>query len=459
VLPKRIPFNGIVRGPGGAPLAGARVVAHGPEIWRDEYGEVVTGADGRYAFPGAVPGAITIVVQADGLAPLSHTGKIDKSTPSRIDLHLTAGRAIRGTVTDAKRTPLADAVVALGVWSGHKHVRWEASTDQQGEFRWDHAPPGPIALTATRDGFNIEQAVVAADKSDVSIVMAPVLRVSGRVLDAETGKPIAGARFMPGSTWKGSPGVWRNMSQLLGDDGVYRIDFPRSREFGERSESFTQHVLYAEAPGFVPMLSRPFNPDEGAQTFDFKLKRGTGVSGKALGPDGAPLADADVVIDTPHEYATVHQGKVGPHSVDDLLFVKTAADGSFTIPPQIGQYAVAVLHERGWALTTSEALSRDAVVKASPWARVEGSLVIGGKPAVNQGVSVDDYPYRERVPGASEIDFSVYGDTDEKGNFVFPRVLPGTSGWGRGCRSTRPFPPARPACRSAPLPGRRFAFS
>jgi hypothetical protein len=104
----------------------------------------------------------------------------------------------------------------------------------------------------------------------------------------------------------------------------------------------------------------------------------------------------------------------------------TDAAGRFSFAPDLEDFAVMAADEAGFALVRVEDLAASPEVRLQRWARVEGTLKIGGEPGANETVRLADafapeayYP-RAFPPYA----ISVETTTDAAGRFVFPRVPP-----------------------------------
>jgi hypothetical protein len=103
--------------------------------------------------------------------------------------------------------------------------------------------------------------------------------------------------------------------------------------------------------------------------------------GRVQRADGKPLAGAEVV----HTEPSVNGGR----SQDFLMYLRgprlayrlewqvtdTDADGSFAVyVPSDKSYQLIVLHEEGFALTTSEAFRQQSTITVKPWARIHGRI-------------------------------------------------------------------------------------
>ena len=161
---------------------------------------------------------------------------------------------------------------------------------------------------------------------------------------------------------------WRYDAAVAARNGLYELTFDDPRT----------PCVRIEAVGYHPAESRRFQSDEGNQVFDFTLRKAETVAGKkttATGvvrlPDGAALAGAEVVLVTPAAAPTFNNGRFTQRYRSPVF--TTAADGGFALPVPEGDYAIVVLHDRGFAERSGAQLAAEPVVTVQPWGRVEGS--------------------------------------------------------------------------------------
>src|SRR6185503_13935465 len=112
--------------------------------------------------------------------------------------------------------------------------------------------------------------------------------ISGTVVDSETGKPLANFKVFPGMTFMFPDGPlrWDRDNQFARFEGKFTFRFSEpeaARDFG----------LAIEAPGYLPAAS-PRYTNAGNYTHHFRLKKGHGIRGVAEGPDGKPIAGAQL---------------------------------------------------------------------------------------------------------------------------------------------------------------------
>jgi peroxiredoxin len=183
------------------------------------------------------------------------------------------------------------------------------------------------------------------------------------------------------------------------------------------------HRIRIEADGYMPGISRLIHGDEQESVINFVLQKATGISGIVRRPDGSALAAADVVLVAPSQPASIRNGQL-PYG-NDHRTGKTDDKGHFGFPPLEPPFTILVLHYRGFAEKTvdTKPSSEPYHLQIQPWGRVEGTLKIGKNPASGQQVSL----YYERQGNTPKTIpwWSGETKTDDKGNFLLERVIPG----------------------------------
>jgi thiol-disulfide isomerase/thioredoxin len=156
---------------GGEPIANARVLVgqrfvYGmPMGWTDE--------QGRFDIGGIRPGRTRITVQHPRFAPTIQPATIEPG--ERIDLSITmdSGSPIEGIVQTHDGKPAANVRVMAIRWQNTDTPGLRTITDDQGRFRFDHAPPGPIDFWFI-DPSNGSRTwkILRAGKTDYAIALA-----------------------------------------------------------------------------------------------------------------------------------------------------------------------------------------------------------------------------------------------------------------------------------------------
>jgi hypothetical protein len=263
---------------------------------------------------------------------------------------------------------------------------------------------------------------MSPSEQEYEITMPPLLKIHGKVVNAETAEPITDFKLLSGIDWGGGRSVsWQRRSIKTYTQGHYEIEF---------TFPYPAHLIRIEADGYKPGVSRAIGSDEGEVTIDFALEKGMGPTGIVRLADGTPGAGAEVILCTPSQGAYIRNGRNQQRR--DSQYVETKEDGKFSFPVQTDVYAIVVLHNEGYLEATDTELAESADLTLQPWATVTGKILIGKNPAANETVRLGfDRPIDRSAP-------RIYHDyravTDSNGTFVFDRVPPGEATISRSIR-------------------------
>ncbi|HYO12902.1 MAG TPA: carboxypeptidase regulatory-like domain-containing protein [Thermoanaerobaculia bacterium] len=267
--------------------------------------EGTTDATGRFEIGRLPAGRFDLMAQAEGFAPMVVPGvAVEGKAAARVDLGtvvLPPGMKVEGTVVDPQGQPLEGVRVAVQPTDFLSmrtfSLREEPSkTGPDGRFAISGLREGQrIDIKAWREGY-LQGAAVALDipaPGPVRIVLEPGARVAGRVV-TEDGKPIANVGvYASGEEGGLGMGRLRRGAARTDETGRFELD---GLEPGKL-------VLRAVAAGYLGAEAR-VEAVAGAETPDVRivLRMGAVVTGRVLGPDGAPVPGADVrVIQTSRE--------------------------------------------------------------------------------------------------------------------------------------------------------------
>ncbi len=407
----------------GRPLAGARIgLGADRQIMQRGFPSALTDAEGRFRFGQVPAGTQTVTAQSPGRAPeLADVVVAPGMKP--VEFRLGPGHVIRGRVVNPEDRPLDGVTVQAMNWKGHSSLDWTTKTDASGRFTWDSAPAEPVLLTLTRPGYTMAgQRAFRADTGETKVTMYPPLRVRGKVTDVRTGQLIERFTVVHGDYDRSAnrDGALRNVNWVRGG--------PWTNFTGGKYEVEYSHPLVAavavrvEAMGYKPATSEPFRMEAGDVAFDVRLEPGVGPSGVVRGLAGRPLAGAAVVLSTKSLRAQLCNGKFHEGGYPQVL---TGADGRFSFSAQTEPFRVFVDHESGFAEADERALAGRSPLTIQPWARIEGIVKIGTRPASGVQVRLSDTDYRWAPDEAMPITQAQQRKTDARGRYAFERVIPG----------------------------------
>lgn len=401
VMKKGETIEGRVIDKDGRPIPNARIYNseyywYGPKKPRG-----TTDKEGHFRISGVKPSVANqpqynadndteLTVEAPGYAPELLADV--RTTDSSIQVQLEPGRTIHGRVVDSDGKPVNGVNVSAWSWRGHsKRLHLEAKSDADGAFSLADAPVDEVQFGFRKEGYmGVDNFSMSPSGGKYSVTMKSPLKIIGSVVDAETGKPLEKFSLIEGIGYDdGRAPEWEGASAKTISNGRYEITI--------RQEGFSR-LVRVEAEGYMPAESRvfrPYNPDKGEITYDFKLRKAAPMTGLVLGLDGKPLADADVYLATSE--MTISNRKVDYLGQTDRKVsfyvnnstTKTDGEGHFKFAPEVEPFCLVVVHEHGVAMMTEEEFKSSAFLSVMPWAEENQTLRINRRPASGQAV---DFP-------------------------------------------------------------------
>lgn len=432
----------------GSPLPGATVGMRTNTMNDKESKRATTNDKGefRLVYTGAVQSHTSLLLTATSKDRAPDRKRVPLNEPIKpLELQLGLGRTLRGRITDMADKPLADVTVTVKEWRGFHPLEWRTQTDNDGRFIWQNAPTDGVVLSARKSGyldgvFNTGSGD-AGKASELTIRLAAVdaakappettnLRVHGSVVDAETGRPIPRFEVIPGMLFETWTNVhWERELKKTCADGTYEYTFDRS---------FRGRFLKIEVDGYAPGVSKKYIGNEGDVVLDFRLKRQAGPHGIVRSPDGKPVAGALVALATSAYGGGLRFQNSRLTLENPAIVTQTDAEGRFSFPAQSEDWFLVAVHDDGYREMTAATLTANSNVALEPWARVEGTLKVGGKPVANEFVVIN-YVNREAYsgfdPDLSRIDYWYEVATDANGHFQMDKLPRGDASIAHGPKS------------------------
>jgi beta-lactamase regulating signal transducer with metallopeptidase domain len=418
-LDRGLTVTGKVTDESGKPIVGALIRTK----FLNDIREAHTGADGVYTLAGCEPRSARIVVSAKGRATDMKELNIE-SEMQPVDFRMMPGGTVRIRALDEKGNPVPGARIFFQQWRGRfayfefNHISQFA--DKNGVWVWNEAPLDEFkADICPPDGMSLsEQPLIARPQEYVFRLPGPLV-VSGKVIDAVTRKPIKEFRVVPGVRSSETHMNWVPSETFSVSDGQYRI---------RETHGYFAHLVRIEADGYQAAVSRDIKSNEGIVSIDFELKKGMNIVAKVVTPRNLPAVGARVALGVAGSQINIHNGDFDDGST---YCTRQTADGTggFHFPPQDKDFQLIITHPSGYAhIKSSPEWDTARIIHLEPWARVEGTFLVGQNLAANVPVVLNVAgrdSYGNDVPS---IFTQHYVTTGPGGRFVFERVIPG-SGW------------------------------
>ena len=319
---------GRVRSVAGAPIPGA-TVAMGVNGGLGRITSISlhrrTDDEGRFVFEGLVPASYLLYVDGQGYATLNVERRLEaRISPAPLEFALEPAPRVEGRVLRADGAPAIDARIVARVQSvDGRSSREEVRTDQNGDFAFAPTRIGPLELAALLGdeiGTAESQQLVAGQKLNLTVKLAPGARVSGRVRFSN-GRPITNTRIE--GQGRARPMIDAH-SVRTDKEGRYNIG-----PFLPGQASIVIMVLGERTRWSGPPRPEQRNvvlsPGEHRRDLDLTLPTaGPGLRGRVQAHDGEPIPGVAIVATAQNEKGQSRGGQV--HTVTD-------SEGRFTFDP------------------------------------------------------------------------------------------------------------------------------
>ena len=447
-LRRGVIVEGRVTGPDEKPIENAVVV------WGDNPShsavprKFATDAKGRFRLPAQEPGETPLTVMAPNVAPQLRRIDARPGLPSQ-DFQMKPGKTAEVRFVDLAGEAVPGVHVDLREWKGSKSIQTSHDPnhpkmpdtgiprrgDEGGVWRWNSAPESSVKARMYKKGFASCDLEITGGDPPRTVTMKPEHRITGRVTDAETGRPVPDFTVVPvegHSRFKNGSLNERRWHARPGKDGSFDFlavleDFPKPTR------------LRIEAEGYRTQTGPEFRVgDDSPRTQDFQLSPSPPMAGVVLDPAGQPVRGARVLIATPRGAIHCNSDLGQPQQVCFELQpteeidlnsdfnnhqTSTDAEGRFKFPDPAAPFVVVVSANEGFAMADFAADRHDiGPLRLQPWASVRGQFFDGGQPV--KDAKVWFCLVRTRDPGRPTVYLGLQGVTDKDGRFAFPRVPP-----------------------------------
>lgn len=411
-IPTGIAVSGVVRDANGDPLSGVSVAATETPGGRtgmimrqivmgftgDEEDTVLTASDGTFTLR-VKEGTYDFAFRREGYAPKAVRAQtVTAQGGPTIETTLDPAVQITGRVT---RGGVGLADVRINSFGGGDS---SAVTGPDGAFTLDGLSAGSTRLMIRKDDdFIQDQRTVTAPARDVVFEFPAGGRVTGRVTEKGTRKPIT--TFQAG------------ISTSRGGGGFVMMAPPQLKSFTSDDGSFTlENVpagamnIVAQAPGYAGGRVN-VDVEEGKTASDVVIELETGVRllGKVTGPNGAALADASVQLQPSPTGSFARSGSMRRATTD--------SNGEFSLDSlDPGEETFVISHPKYLETTRTVTLKGREMrmdVQLSGGQRVTGVVVTDG------GMPVGDAEVRAFTATGMSSDVA---RTNASGAFEFPSL-------------------------------------
>ncbi len=380
---------------------------------------IATDAAGKFSFVVPQPGEISLMIQATGFKAKLQQLNAEPEVKS-MQVRLAKAEPFLGRVVDQNQAPVPGARVRLDSWNGSKALQWQTVVDEQGKFAWDSAPDGNVMFYVSATNHSSTRMSFSGGSGERAFMIRKLSRVVGRVIDAETQKPIDDFMVIRGRAYnEGEPMRWERYDTTRGRRGEYSA---RLTDYG----SNVRLQLMVEAVGYMPAVSAEFKA-AGVYTNDFVLKKARGISGVVQLADGTPVTNATVALLEPGDEAYMEKPGELRRVSSGGDFQRSNARGQFQFMPKLNPHMVLVSHALGFAELRASNVMASGTIVLQPWGRIAGKVRVGPGSQAGKSVSIQstDWEYGFEGRSSPPLSLALKAETDADGNFQVERVPPG----------------------------------
>ena len=418
VLPAALRIEGIVADESGQAVK--EVELRLVDVGRSDPGRPVKcDAQGRFSVVVPQPGDISLMAQAKGYRPKLQSIAAEPDMPP-LTFTLTKTQPFRGRVVDQGNDPIPGARVKLDSWNGSHLLQWQTLTDEKGGFVWDSPPDGNVMFYVSATNHSSMRTSFSNPSGEQIFNLRKMSRAVGRVIDAETQKPIDGFVVITGRSYNSEEPIrWDRYDNAAGRKGEYSV------RMNDYSSSGGRMQVMVEAPGYLPAAS-PVFVKAGVYTNDFALKKGRGISGVVQLPDGRAMSNATVVLVDRGDNTTMDRPpELRRNSGGE--FQRSNAKGRFEFAPKLEPHTIVAAHALGFAEVRASNVAATGKIVLQPWGRLKSTVRVGKGVEPGQSVSLQSGSWRYGEEGrfSPPLYLSLKAELSPDGTFVFDQVPPG----------------------------------
>ena len=413
-IPSGIAVTGRVTDTSGKPLSGVAVRAVESEprgggfvrtvfVGGDRADDAVhTATDGTFALR-VKEGMYEFQFAREGLAPKTVAGQNVRADapPTTIETTMEPSADISGRVIRAGVGIEGVTISAFG-----PGLDASAVTGTDGSFMLAGLAEGSVRVMLRKeDDFIQETRTFTAPARDVIVELSAGGRVTGRVIDKSSGKPIT--QFQAGLSTSRSSGSMSfsappQLQQFTSDDGSFTLEHVPPGAT----------VLIATAPGYASTrLNVTVEEGKTLSDVELPLDQGVRLTGRVTGPNGSPLADVRVHIAPSPSGVFSTRGSEASATTD--------ANGEYTLEALLaGEETISFTHAK-YAPTSKQVTLKGREAKLD--VQLSAGLRITGTVVTEAGAPVAD----ARVDAMSSSGGMESARTNASGSFEIEGLKPG----------------------------------
>tara|TARA_R110002095_G_scaffold179193_2_gene156430 strand:- start:54098 stop:57049 length:2952 start_codon:yes stop_codon:yes gene_type:complete len=422
VLHQGFPIKGTVFNTAGDPVTKGIIVWHDEPYFGSTVHEVEIDDSGHFETISLPPGKHPITVVTPGFKPIRQMVDVGKSM-DELSFTMKPGKTLTLKIVDSSGQPVPKAHVGLRGWRGveslynwrHPNVlnsRIPTYADENGFYVWDWAPDDAVTYAISARPFASKEVTLTATKTEHVVKLDHPLIATGKVTDAQTGKPVNNFRVIPVIEFRPEFLSTSFNETVSGKEGQYKITL-NGGMYDRR------HLIRIEADGYRSAISeKSYGLGEEPITQHFSLEPAKPRTGMVIDGSGKPASGATVVVGTPSIVPMINNITLDR----DDISIQTTAGGQFEIAATFEPTRIRVIHKSGLAEVVRQPNEDIGTITVQPWAQVSGTLFQAGKPIANERIRFRSI--QDRKLGEPRFQDSFSAQTDADGRFEFPRLPP-----------------------------------
>jgi len=415
---KPLTISGWVVDKSGKPVAGAKLF-EGTHRY-SESPQTQTDKQGHFIFDKMYPGETIITAEAKSFAPDMKSVNL-KENMDDLQFVLESGNTIFVQVTDPNGKPLDGVNITarewrkFNDWQQNENISLSGKTDSQGNLVINDAPSDEVIFSIYKAGYaRYDKFPMSPQESEYQITLLPQGKITGRVLDAQTGQPINHFYVTQGIQWKGqNEPTWQSQSGKLVNSSVYEMSI------GYQDCPIAVKI---EADGYNSTETPVFNNEGKEEIYDIYLQKGQTLTGLAFLADGKPAEGAEVIVATKEQGVSIHSIPYGRKY--NNIYAMTDSLGKFTLPTIDATYKLVILHQQGINFVTQQQFEENSQIVLEPWGTIEGNVCTSDSSKSNLQIRLDSSYINVGDEPPISLSFNTYPASD--GKFYFDKVKAGT---------------------------------
>ena len=388
----------------------------------------ITDSRGRFRLTKCESGPSAVTVQAKSFAPkMLFVDASPDLKPLKFEMH--PGNRIRIKVVDSDGESIDGAGISVSAWQKRHTINLRGSTDANGNYVWEDAPPEPVEFDIQQFGYVSKRGVsITAGGKTRIVTLSPKLVIIGSIKSKDSGEPIDNFEIISGFRYDSRSDVrWSRKPPVEHTDGHFEFSFSEPRD---------SYYLKVFARGYEAKVSRAFKVGEGLVKYDFNLRKGFTIRGVLRRPDGTSVSNAKVAYVPEETKLRLTNGLIDVQE-GNAVVVTTDRTGRFTITPtgrSDEAFMLLASDEEGIATFKSEGADGNNLtpfnpkkiltLKLQPWGNLKGTVFTKKQPDANRKLIFSPTEFRESCR-PFRIRMSYWTTSDGEAKYEFQRLPEG----------------------------------